>query len=177
MTNIHIEKLNVDTKEKYVYEDNEDEDNDEEDNDEEEEIEKERNKIRNGETYKNFENQWNKFRDKCQENNILVRSEFTCCDTCGNYDIYEERGHGEEKNKYYAYIFYHEQDAERIFEMCKNGKKEIKIHLSWNYFDKNGDDVDCIKLAKKIYEFSKSIDCDLEYKNISRKLILKIRID
>lgn len=155
----------------------EDEDDSEDNEEEEKQRQEEINIIKNSETYKIFEKKWKKFEDKCKENGILVRSEFTCCDTCGNYEISDEKKKEKDK-KYHAYIFYHDQEAERIYEMCKEGKKEIEVHLAWNYFnDKNGSDIDCTKLAKNIHDYALSTNCDLEYKDISRKLVLKIKID
>ena len=45
------------------------------------------------------------------EEGILGRSNFTCCGTCGNYEIVDER---DSSRTWYGYVFYHQQDAEAI---------------------------------------------------------------
>lgn len=45
------------------------------------------------------------------EEGILGRSNFTCCGTCGNYEIVDER---DSSRTWYGYVFYHQQDAETI---------------------------------------------------------------
>jgi hypothetical protein len=177
---INIQKEKIHEKD-YIENDDEEQEVDTENSEEDEENEyekkrREREEIREGETYKKFEYHWEKFKNKCEENNILVRSEFACCDVCGNHEIHDEYKHTEE-NKYYAYIFYHDQEADRIYDMCKKEKKMIIVHLGWNYLKNNNYDLGCAKLAEKIHEYSLSVSCDLEYTDINRKLLLKIKIN
>ena len=160
--------------------DNDNNDNDDDDDDDDDEEYRKVNVVKNTTIYRKFYTYWKLFKNKCKENNILVKSEYTCCDTCGNYEIREERAEQETKNKkYYAYIFYHVQEANRIYDQCEKEKKEILVNLGWGYFENKNEDGDkgCINLAKKIYEYAVSVGCDLEYTNIFSKLILKVKID
>lgn len=44
---------------------------------------------------------------------VIARENFTCCGTCGSDEIWDER---DDSRTWRGYIFYHEQDAERIPE-------------------------------------------------------------
>lgn len=42
---------------------------------------------------------------------IVAKENFTCCQSCGSYEIFEYAQQGD-----YGYVFYHEQDTERAVE-------------------------------------------------------------
>lgn len=45
------------------------------------------------------------------ENGIVAQENFTCCQTCGSYEISDHALDGD-----YGYVFYHQQDTERAVE-------------------------------------------------------------
>lgn len=49
--------------------------------------------------------------EELSENGIVAKENFTCCQTCGSYEISEYAVKGD-----YGYVFYHQQDTERAVE-------------------------------------------------------------
>lgn len=49
--------------------------------------------------------------EELSENGIVAQENFTCCQTCGSYEIAEHAVEGD-----YGYVFYHQQDTERAVE-------------------------------------------------------------
>lgn len=45
------------------------------------------------------------------QNGIVAKENFTCCQSCGSYEIWEHAVEGD-----YGYVFYHQQDTERAVE-------------------------------------------------------------
>lgn len=148
--------------------------------DNEDDLDDKINEIKSLDSYKKYERAWNIFADFCESNNILAKADWTCCNTCGNGEIYREM-HQIEKStgkKYYGYVFYHSQESDSIMNQCQENKNEILVHLSWSYYDEKDEEGDekCIELAKKIHDVAVNAGCDLDYTDISKKLELKIKI-
>lgn len=135
--------------------------------------------------YKKLTNLLDMFLELCEEDNILARRNWTCCNTCGNYEIELEKKTMEEENdkKYVGYIFYHLQEKESIYDQCKNNDENIKIHLNWGYFYSDDYDKDPYGIAlgnkiKKIAEINTDNSIvELEFTDFNKKLLLKININ
>lgn len=125
---------------------------------------------------------WDKFAIICENNGILARDGFSCCNNCGTNDMFAEKADIEARDSakhYFAYVFYHGQDEDFILEECEKEEKCISVYLGWNYFDDGcrmaKSDKTRMKLAKKIKIMAKSIgeECDMEYTSLKEKLLLK----
>lgn len=57
-------------------------------------------------------------------NGFVARMNFTCCSTCGHGEIADERTAGE-----HSYVFFHQQDSERLCE------PEASLYLAFGFFD------------------------------------------
>ena len=125
---------------------------------------------------------WN-FQSDCEHDNILVRNDWTCCNTCGNYEICIEKKEEEERikveegeeYKYTAFVFYHQQETDNIKNQMKDRSwKELKIYLNWGYFDEQDEkkDPDGKQLAEKIKEIATKHHSKLDYTDFSKKLEL-----
>ena len=72
------------------------------------------------------------------QNNILCRKDFTCCNTCGNCEIYSEKEKLETDKdyakKYEGYVFYHSQETDHILDKIENNITILKVHLNWDVF-------------------------------------------
>ena len=152
--------------------------------DAEDELDAETEKIKNSKIYRKYENAWNKFAAQCESNNILARADFTCCNSCGNAEIEDVKDECEKTNnkKYLAYVFYHVQETDRIYDQCRNNSKEISAYLGWSYFEQDDEiddeivDKNCIKLAEKIHKIAVDAGYDLEYSDASQKLLFKVKV-
>lgn len=49
--------------------------------------------------------------EELSENGIVAKENFTCCQSCGSYEIWEHAVEGD-----VGYVFYHQQDTERAVE-------------------------------------------------------------
>jgi len=80
------------------------------------------------------------------KSDILLKTDFTCCNTCGGAEIDRHR-----KDNQTAYCFWHSQDQERIDEQLEN-QKSAETYLSWGFFDyqKDRPDDEYQELANKI---------------------------
>lgn len=60
------------------------------------------------------------FIEKCDDGNILVLRDFSCCMNCGQDEIHrtiiEKHKYKLEKIKHTGYLFYHEQETSSIAE-------------------------------------------------------------
>ncbi len=137
-------------------------------------------KIKISNAYIKYERIWKRFADLCETNNIVARSDWTCCRTCGHAEIYDERKDLEKSinKKYLAYVFYHEQEADCIYNQCEQNKNPIKVWLGWHYFDEDdfSNDTGCVELAKKIKKIAIDAGCDLEYTDIKQNLSLVVTV-
>ena len=140
------------------------------------EIEAEEARVKSTAAYRQFKAKWDTFARKCDDNDIMVREDFTCCNTCGNYEIRQEAKQADNEH-YCAYIFYHGQEAARLYKKLMDGEKDIAVWLNWDYFvSVKGDDEDCMSLAAFLNEFAESAGCTLDYTSIEDKLILHVPI-
>ncbi len=57
---------------------------------------------------------------------IVARMNFTCCQTCGSTEIFDERPADQKSS---AYVFFHQQDAERLAE------DPAELFLAYGAFD------------------------------------------
>ena len=140
------------------------------------------------------------FFDECRKQCILGRSDWTCCNTCGEYEIVMEKDEAEkldieegyveeaDNHKYIAYVFYHDQIADDIKkQLADDSCKDIQVYLNWGYFNKEDwkNDPDGKELAKKIIECAAkatgsatkpNLKID-DYTNINKKLLLHFPIN
>ena len=125
--------------------------------------------------FKNFDNMIDKFFELCEKNNILARKNWTCCNSCGNWDI--NNTNVENDKKFDAYIFYHIQETERILQTMTKDEYPIEINLAWGYFKDELEQTDPqgLNLGEQIKKLAKSLKLDLEYTTFNKKLILKYK--
>lgn len=136
--------------------------------------------------YDQYKKNWTKFANLCDLNDILARSDWACCNTCGSTEIFTERDDIEKhSNKcYLGYVFYHDQTKDNIHNQCKricdgeSDKRDISILLNWGYFNEKDDAKDnmCIALASKIQRIALDANCGLTYTDINKKLNLIVSI-
>lgn len=130
--------------------------------------------------YKSFINRIDDLFDLCEENNIIAKRNWTCCNTCGQHEMMElvtEYEADDPETKYIGFIFYHDQEAESIEEALEQ-YNDIIIHLNWGYcykedYDK---DEDGIKLAEIISKIATDNGYMLEYVDFSKKLVLHMKL-
>jgi hypothetical protein len=139
------------------------------------------NEAINTDTYMKYERKWNLFADLCENNNILAKNDWSCCNNCGGGDMYREKDRLEKEQpnkKYLGYVFYHVQTTDNLYDDCMKSKSVIKVYLGWGYFDESNEKADdkCIKLAEKIHKLASDVCCDLEYTDISEKLLFVVNI-
>src|SRR6266550_2523774 len=88
------------------------------------------------------------FESSCRGEGILFRSDWTCCNTCGEAEIVMEKEEAEkldieegyvnetDNHKYIAYAFYHDQVADNIKQqLADDNRKSIQVYLNWGYFN------------------------------------------
>lgn len=130
---------------------------------------------------------------------IMARSDYSCCNTCGDHDINNE--HKKEGSPHYAFVFYHIQTSENVEEnlslmnfrlmnfhpevynnindvMSSSHSTILDIHLNWGFFDEEmycDDEYD--DFAERMEGLAKKYGMEIEYdknKKISSKLVLKM---
>lgn len=95
--------------------------------------------------------------EELEEKNVLALQNFTCCGTCGAAEAYEMM---HEEDNWIAYIYFHEQDTERLIE---DNETYLGYGVRWDKIcseeefnrmsEKERDDTyeaECIKLAEEI---------------------------
>jgi hypothetical protein len=122
-------------------------------------------KTKKSKRYKRFQAKWEEFAELCEENEILAKQEWYCCDTCGwaAMDLDSE--------DYKAYIFYHMQDAARIYRQIQDGDSVIQVFLSWENAGWEN-----VYFVKNIAKIAESIGCRIVYKNKRTRLSLFVPI-
>lgn len=101
-----------------------------------------------------------------EENGIVARQNFTCCQTCGHAEIWEEIEQAkqeERETKPSGYVFYHMQDTERAVE-------DGALYLAYGAVD-NSDDM-AIKTAQKISEILRRNGLDVSWNGSLDKRLL-----
>lgn len=133
-------------------------------------------KIKSLESYQKFIKKWAMFAELCNQNKIIVRDNYACCISCGNYEIFLDY---KDNPSYNAYIYYHSQESDRIIDQLKSDQPEILIYLAWGYFDDQlcTNDPQCLQLAQKIEKYAMSLGFHLKYTDIGQKLKLSIPLD
>lgn len=132
----------------------EDEDEDEHEDEDEDEHDYEDENIRKSPKFQAFNQTIDSFFDLCDDNQILSRKDFTCCNTCGCYEIYGIKEQTEDEGKLYydGYIFYHSQETDFILDQISGNIPEIHVHLNWGLF------VDSSNPSKEDYDnFTKKL--------------------
>jgi len=64
--------------------------------------------------------------DELEASGIVARMNFTCCQTCGSTEIFDERPADQNSS---AYVFFHQQDAERLAD------DPAEVFLAYGAFD------------------------------------------
>ena len=128
--------------------------------------------------YAKFEEIWDKFAELCDAKNILAKKNWTCCSSCGHGDMHKLLA-SEENKGYIAYLFFHDQDRDMIYDSCKEDTGIAKVYLAWTYVWKDDEIMDpkLKKLARKIQTIAKRIGCKIEYENPSTRLLLKVNLN
>jgi hypothetical protein len=70
--------------------------------------------------------------DELEQNGIVSRQNFTCCQTCGHAEIWEEVEQAKQDSEIKGYVFYHWQDTERAVE-------EGRLYLAYGALDSSDD--------------------------------------
>ncbi len=78
-----------------------------------------------------------------EEQGIVCRQNFTCCQTCGHAEIWDEIELLKGELDVSGYVFYHMQDTDRVLE-------EGRLFLAYGASD-NSDEA-TIRVAQKVYE-------------------------
>jgi hypothetical protein len=68
--------------------------------------------------------------DDLELQGILARQNFTCCQTCGHSEIWEEIEQTRLESEVKGYVFYHMQDTDRVLE-------EGRLYLAYGAVDNN----------------------------------------
>lgn len=186
--NIFIKKESVNPSE-----DSDDDEQDDGQSEDDEESEDDNNieNIKQSVEYKSFYMLIDHFFDLCDGNNILCRENYTCCNTCGYSDIYEEAKDYEddETGQYYdGFIFFHQQEADRIITQISKNESVISVLLNWGLFNDSASKEDYDNFAKKLVDLANQFtkgctdfpDFDLQIiydqeKNINSKLEMRIK--
>lgn len=74
---------------------------------------------------------------------IVARQNFTCCQTCGHSEIWEEIEQARQERAVTGYVFYHQQDTERA-------RDERMLYLAYGACD--SEDEASIKVARRATE-------------------------
>ncbi|MBX9685514.1 MAG: hypothetical protein K2X27_02355 [Candidatus Obscuribacterales bacterium] len=82
--------------------------------------------------------------DELERNGIVARQNFTCCQTCGHAEIWEEVEQAKQETEVKGYVFYHMQDTERVLE-------EGRLYLAYGASE-NADDETALRVAGQISE-------------------------
>lgn len=70
--------------------------------------------------------------DELEKHGIVSRQNFTCCQTCGHAEIWEEVEQQKQESEVKGYVFYHWQDTERAVE-------EGMLYLAYGAVDASDD--------------------------------------
>lgn len=79
--------------------------------------------------------------DELENEGIVARQNFTCCQTCGHAEIWEEIEQVKQDSEVSGYVFYHMQDTDRVLE-------EGRLYLAYGATE-NADDA-AIRVAQRI---------------------------
>ena len=96
------------------------------------------------------------FFDFCDDD-ILCRRDFTCCNSCGMAEIYDEiedeknDDDEDQYNGYSGYIFYHTQTTSDILDQISRDQEEICANLNWDIFTKLQIKVDELDVTQPKY--------------------------
>lgn len=113
--------------------------NDTEEYDGEQEYNEMLQKMNSSSEYQKFATLVNDFFSTLDEQyHVLAKRDWTCCTTCGHSEIWDLY-HETPNNNYSGYIFYHDQERDRIWDNIEDGEKEISVHLQWGLFDETND--------------------------------------
>lgn len=155
--------------------------------------------IEQSERYKNF----CEYLDEVFANleidcHVLARRDWTCCNTCGNFEICQLRDDLESDEEfnggepyYKGYLFYHDQEKDSILQQFLDNQNKFNLHiyLGWGMFDLDPTDEDYKQFADEIKsvvseEFTRpndQFDTDIgnvriEDGNINRKLDMWVTV-
>ncbi len=106
----------------------------------------------------------------CEEIDILVRRDFTCCKSCGTIKIVKESGYHE----FIGYMFYPINQSIKWKKQIDNKELEyLEVEWYWNVTDEEND---FIKLCKIICETINKITkhVSISGKDPSEPLVMKI---
>lgn len=81
--------------------------------------------------------------DELEKQGIVSRQNFTCCQTCGHAEIWEEIEQAKQDSEVSGYVFYHWQDTERVVE-------EGLLYLAYGAIEAS--DEDAKEVAQKVVD-------------------------
>jgi hypothetical protein len=81
--------------------------------------------------------------DELERLGIVARQNFTCCQTCGHAEIWEEIEQVRQDSEVRGYVFYHMQDTDRVLE-------EGRLYLAYGSLDNT--DESTVLVARKVVE-------------------------
>jgi hypothetical protein len=81
--------------------------------------------------------------EELEAQGIVAKQNFTCCQTCGHAEIWEEIEQAKADSEVRGYVFYHMQDTDRVLE-------EGRLYLAYGAVDNS--DAASIKVARTIAE-------------------------
>ncbi len=106
--------------------------------------------------------------DQLEGEGIVARQNFTCCQTCGHCEIWEEVEQTRQERPVSGYVFYHQQDTERA---CDEGV----LYLAYGATD-NTDEA-AIKVARRATEVCRNNGFKVDWNGSLDKRICLLNFD
>ncbi|MBX9572377.1 MAG: hypothetical protein K2X77_26005 [Candidatus Obscuribacterales bacterium] len=106
--------------------------------------------------------------DQLEGEGIVARQNFTCCQTCGHCEIWEEVEQTRQERPVSGYVFYHQQDTERA---CDEGI----LYLAYGATD-NTDEA-AIKVARRATEVCQNNGFKVDWNGSLDKRICLVNFD
>lgn len=105
--------------------------------------------------------------DQLESDGIVARQNFTCCQTCGHSEIWEEVEQARQDRKVSGYVFFHQQDTERV---CEEGM----LYLAYGSTEE--DPNAAIGVADKICQVMKSNGFSIDWNGTLDKRICLLNV-
>lgn len=100
--------------------------------------------------------------EKMEASGVLARQNFTCCQTCGHAEIWEEIEQLKQEQEVSGYVFYHQQDTERVVS-------EGTLYLAYGAVD--GSDESSLKTAEDACKHLRDSGFDVDWNGTVEKRI------
>lgn len=106
--------------------------------------------------------------ERLEDEGIVSRQNFTCCQSCGHAEIWEEIEQAKQDHEVSGYVFYHQQDTERA---CDEGM----LYLAYGSVENA--DASALAVATKISEELTSCGFKVDWNGSLEKRICLLNFD